>query len=105
VTLEIAGWLAVVAGACWFLGNRAQSRSVPGASAAWAECGSLTRRIWSAEMLYDQPDGDPFEGLPDKVSGVHSGDVEPDNRNLTLAQAQLNNLPSRAPECTDRSNA
>jgi len=43
-------------------------------------------------MLYDQPDGDPCEGVPDKVSGVHFGDVEPDDRNLTPAQAQLNNL-------------
>ena len=45
-----------------------------------------------AEILYDQPDGHPSEGVPDEIPGVHFGDVEPDDRNLTPAQAQLNDL-------------
>jgi hypothetical protein len=62
------------------------------ASSAWAELGFADYEELVAKILDDQPDGDPSEGVPDKFSGVHLGYVEPDDRNLTPAQAKLNNL-------------
>jgi hypothetical protein len=44
------------------------------------------------EVLYDQLDGDPSECVPYKVFGPPFRDVEPDDRSLTPAPAQLNNL-------------
>jgi len=44
------------------------------------------------EVLYDQSDGDSSARVPHEVFGHHFGDVEPDDRSITPAPAQLNNL-------------